>query len=592
MNLHRYKTIKLLTLVFICLYSMTNQAEISFQSVAEKLPFQHGGLESGISDGMNSIVWFDYNNDGNIDIFIPNGVGQPNGLFENQGDGNFSDVGEATGINDVFGHTSALAIDFNNDGHQDVVLTGTGGLGSLELSYPRNESPMTLYKNNGDGTFSDVTEGSGLFSPEGSGYSMSAADVDGDKDIDLFVADLGRVNSSLTAADNSTPSLFFRNDGNFTFTEVAHDVGIITGIKNGAYGPCASLFSDVDSDGDQDLLLANCNKIEETGAVPAPLQLFENRSRRGKIKFKEATAQAGLSDILGFWMAVAPGDVDGDGDVDLFLTSVGNADIYQGTSLDISPHVLLINEGGKFIDKGAEWGVADHEFGWGAVLKDFDNDGRPDLFFAGTVLSGNPNFHYFGPTGNPGKLFRNTGNSFEDISVNTNVFLSYRLTIGIAAGDYNGDGFVDIIGATENLEIMDPNLVDGYPIFLENTTTNDNRWVAFDLEGSKSNRDAVGAKVTLYSFSLHSKIVAKVKKASKNRKKIAILKSHLKHANTNTQEVHAGDSIASMSAQRLHFGLGSNNVALVKIEWPSGQSNYSVLLESEEDFNRVITILE
>ena len=249
-------------------------------------------------------AWFDYDNDGWIDLFVPNDG--PNALFRNNRDGTFTEVAAQAGLADAGPSAGAAAVDIDNDGDKDLFVSGTYGV--------RSAGPVKLYRNNGDGTFDDITRQSGI--PRILGVtrreggpdagtaepievgSISFADYDRDGFVDLFLGGSGDTNR------------LYRNNGDLTFTNVTPEAGVETAV-----GACGSVFFDYDDDGWLDIFVAGCNR-------PGPTvrnQLFHN-NRDGT--FTDVSAESGVG-IIGDWMGVTAGDYDQDGDIDLFVTNVG-----------------------------------------------------------------------------------------------------------------------------------------------------------------------------------------------------------------------------------------------------------------------------
>ena len=480
---------------------------ISFADISAGLNFTSKGDFLGAA-------WFDYDRDGLQDLFVNNAAegGREVGLYHNVGNGNFVNETVSAGLVGFSGLSGVVTGDLDNDGFEDIILTG-----AADKIFLSNNDAVHVLRNQGDGTFADVkvaADFTGLQTPG----SAALADVDGDGLLDLFITGIG----SLVDQDQP-PSTFYRNLGNFRFEDVTFDSGV-----DAALGACVTGFSDYDGDGDVDLFVGNCNDI---AIVPTPMQLFRNE---GDFQFTDVSVESGLMDQMGFWMGIAFADYDNDGDVDVFATNVG-------TNVEDGPHGLFENNGdGTFSNVASDVGVGEGEFGWGTAFQDFDNDGFADIAFAGTLGF---NFGFVGPgIGNPGRMFANElgeqapSNTFADVSGNLNIDLSDTKTSGLARGDFNNDGFADLV-------IMAENVADGESatVLLLNSG-NDNHWLGIDLEGTLSNRDAVGAWVTVTTNNL-----------------------------TLTQEIYAGSSFLSSDSKSLRFGLGEDvAINLVQVRWPSG----------------------
>lgn len=524
----------LLCLACVGAYHHGALATVNFAPTTEKFDFVRQSFPQG-GEGLAGAAWFDYNNDGYIDVYLSNGISNKNALFKNVDGERFVDVTQTAGVGHDLGTSGVVAADFNNDGYSDLFLTGEGGAMS-----GAKQTPTGMYKNNGDGTFTTIdTTAAGIPGPK-SAMMSSVADIDNDGDLDIFIT----APSSLFEPDEYHMSKLYRNDGDFKFSDITEEAGVIA-----RKAPCVAGFSDYDKDGDADLFVGNCN---DPVFGQQPIQLFRND---GNLKFTDVTKAAGLTEVQGFWMSLSFADVDNDGDIDFFSGSAGNSmPMYM-------PHAMMINNGdGTFSDIGAQLGIANQRFSWGSALTDFDNDGYTDLFFTGS-LPLPPFFNAIGEWGNPGLLFFNQKTeqtamsllaSHHHLALNT----SAHYTSGVATADYNNDGFADFLVMTEKW--YDHNTeteTDGKPILYVNQG-NGNRSTTIDLKGVKSNRDAVGARVELVSENTRQ-----------------------------SKEVYAGSGFLSTDSKRLIFGLGTSRtrktidkvwqkaqkkILKIKISWPSG----------------------
>ena len=472
---------------------------VSFENVSALLgDFEHHSVGFG-GDGLGGAAWFDFDNDGDLDLFVTNGKGHANALFENDGKGGFTDIAEAAGVANGLGNSGVVAADIDNDGLQDLFLTGDGGMMGT------GESPVKLYHNEGGGVFTDITKDSGVF---GATTTLSAAfaDIDNDGFLDLFITAPGSLVTHTQHANK-----LYRNNGDLTFTDISAASGV-----NTALGACATFFSDYNGDGWIDLFVADCNNVF---FMPTPIELFVNQ---GDLTFDEVSADVGLAPG-GFWMGFGPADFDLDGDLDFFVTNIGNGH-----------RLYRANPNATYTDIGVAAGVRFHEFGWGCTSRDLDNDGYPDIFFAGSL----PQAGILGPgLGNPGTLlFNNQAGAFVEWTSTFPVNLSSRYTSGVAAGDYDNDGFQDIFVAV-SAWAGDA----GQPLLVRNLG-NDNGAVTIRLEGTVSNRDAIGARVEVTAGGM-----------------------------TQLQEIYAGSSFLSMDSQWLTFGLGAHSgTERIIVRWPSG----------------------
>jgi hypothetical protein len=425
------------------------------------------------------VAFLDYDNDGWMDIYLVNSgpcdfykPKKPirNALYKNNRDGTFTDVTEKAGVaGGTFGMGVAVG-DYNNDGYPDIFIT----------SYGRS----ILYRNNGDGTFTDVTDKAGLAAP---GWTTSALwfDYDNDGFLDLFVCSfveygldkqifcgdnkLGRRYYCIPRVFKPTRSLLFHNNGDGTFTEVSRGTDIEKALGK-ALGVVAT---DINNDGLMDLFVAN-DTVQNF--------LFVNR---GKNKWEEIALFAGV----GYsqygqprsGMGVDSADVDGDGWQELFVANVDQEmfSLYKN------------NKDESFTDVAYAHGIAEATrllSGWGLKFFDFDNDGNVDLFLA----NGHPDdmVEFYSAQvkyKEPLLLFHNDGRRFENISAKAGPVFSKSFSArGLAVGDYNNDGRLDVlIGCNGEA-----------PVLLRNNAGRENHWVGLKLQGTKCNRDAIGALIT------------------------------------------------------------------------------------------------
>jgi hypothetical protein len=474
-------------------------------------------------------AFLDYDNDGWMDIFVLSGTrmngtpaGATNRLYKNNRDGTFSDVTEKAGLHDLGWASGVCVGDYNNDGFEDLFCTYFG----------QNK----LYRNNGDGSFTDVTKQAGLLNDAPRyGAGCTFLDYNRDGNLDLFVSnyvqfDLKRVpkpgqNSNCTwkgvdvecgprGLPHGAHSLY-RNNGDGTFSDVSVQAGIST--LRGSYGMTA-VSADFDEDGWPDIYLA-CDST--------PSLLFMNNHDgtfreegviRGVALSEDGEEQAG--------MGVGVGDYDLDGHLDLFKTHFSE-----------DTNGLYHNDGkGNFVDvtRVARIGVENRYVGWGAGIVDLDNDGFPDIFMVtGSVYpeleKTMPQF----PNKTPRVVFRNLGNgTFEEMLDEAGPGVSApHCSRGCAFGDFDNDGDLDVLIVNLN----EP------PSLLRNDLRGANHWLKLKLEGTKSNRSAIGARVVVHYG----------KKSQ-------------------AQEVLSQSSFYSTNDSRLHFGLGSEKTANVVIRWPSG----------------------
>ena len=479
---------------------------------APDVRFADVASESGVAkfDGGRGSTWADYDGDGDLDLFSACHYA-PFALFRNNGDGTFTDVAAQAGVDDTQGAWASLFADYDNDGDPDLYLTRDGWFGN---------KPNTLYRNNGDGTFSDVTQAAEV-GGSGSSFCATFGDFDNDGYLDLLVA-------NGTPGDGS-PNALYRNNGDGTFTDVASDAGVDdTGPAVGA------AFGDYDNDGDLDIHLVNLD-----GSL-----LFANNGDR---TFADVTAAAGLNTPIQRGFVTFFFDYDNDGHLDLFISTHGSfvssiRSRIEGHAVagDDTPLLYRNNGDGTFSDvtRGAGLGIT---FGtMAANFGDIDNDGFADLYLANSgPLMGR---------WEPDAVYRNNGDgTFSPVTelVGLN---NLGKGHGIAFADYDADGDLDFY-----LPIGGGMKGDEGTNSLYRNEGNANHWLQLGLVGTDSNRDAIGARVMVHTGPV------------------------TRHA-----EVSSGFGFGSSSLP-LEFGLGAHTeVDSVVIRWPSGRRQVMKNLSSDQ----------
>ncbi|HEX4007800.1 MAG TPA: CRTAC1 family protein [Acidobacteriaceae bacterium] len=468
-------------------------------------------------------AFFDYDNDGWMDIYLVNSgpcdffkpaAPLRNALYRNNRDGTFTDVTEKAGVpGNAYGMGVAVG-DYNADGLPDLYVT----------QYPHS----ILYRNNGDGTFTDVTAKAGVAAP---GWATSAVwfDYDNDGRLDLFVcrfADFSKEKNVFCGGHGPgeryyckpnvyqpMPNWLFHNNGDGTFTDVSRESGIAASL-NKAWGVVAA---DLNNDGSMDLFV---------GSDTAPNPLFINQ---GKGRFVDNGFLAGVAynpfGVARSGMGVDAADYNQDGWIDLFVANVDH-EMYS---------LYRNNHHGAFDDVSLQTPIGDITrlmSGWGSKFFDFNNDGDLDLIIANghpdtTIQAHHPELRYLEPM----LLFAQSSGTWKNVSAQTgSAFAQPIAGRGLALGDFDNDGAVDVLVTTNN----------GAPLLLKNNAATGNHWLGLRLIGTKSNIDAIGAKVTWQSGDL-----------TRHRSKVG------------------GGSYLSAQDPRMVLGLGPRRqIDWIEIEWP------------------------
>lgn len=486
----------------------------------------HGGRSplSILESAGAGCAFVDYDQDGDLDVFLvngcdprmPAGIRKPrHALYRNNGNGTFSDVSAGAGFTDRLYGMGCAAADYDGDGFPDLLVTGYEG--------------VALYRNRHGGTWEEVTARSGLREP---GWRTSAAfaDVNGDGWLDLYVCGYVRfgpgtprncpVRGIQVACPPYTyqgdPGSLYLNNGNGTFTNVTRTAS--APAPDGHSLGC--LFLDYDGDGRQDLYVAN------DGIANC---LFHNLTRPGgPPRFKDealyvnaAYGEAGSGEAS---MGVDAADYDGDGRLDLFVTN------FQDET-DALYHNL---PGGQFDYATRSTGLDStrHSLSFGCGFFDYDNDADPDLFIAsGHVHDLAQQLDPAWSFAQPRHLYENSGGRFRNVEGGA-ALSTPAVGRGAAFGDYDNDGDTDVLVSNNG----------GPAMLLRNEVGARRRWLRVRLAGRRPNRFAIGARVT-------------VSAAGRDQ----------------VQEVRAGNSYASSSDPRLLFGLGDAAGARVRVRWPDGK---------------------
>jgi enediyne biosynthesis protein E4 len=497
-----------------------------FEDATERsgIHFRHSFGEkdlSSILEGTGSgCAWLDYNNDGLLDLYVvsgrhldgitdrsaPDGADATNHLYRNNGDGTFTDVTAAAGAAGKGFGIGVTAGDFDNDGNEDFYVT--------------NYNSAILYHNNGNGTFTDVTAKAGVDNPY-FGVGTAFLDYDRDGHLDLFVGNYLRFDPAYRqyySADHYPGPLdydpqvnrLFHNNGDGTFTDVSRQAGIAS-RPGRAMG---ITVGDFDNDGYPDIYVANDTM---------PSYLYHNNGNGTFTNVAvEANVAYGQNGEATSSMGPIFGDYDNDGWQDLFVS-------------DARYHRLFHNPGkpeGTFLDTTDEAGVgrvSGQYVAWGDGFFDFDNDGWKDIFVVNGGLT------WLVPM--ESTLLRNNGDgTFTDVSTEAGKFFETRnVSRGACFADYDNDGYIDAFVMT----------LGGNGILLHNTPQpgKRNHWLTVKLVGTESNRDGYGASVEAVAGNTHQNV-----------------------------QVVSETGYLSQSDPRPHFGLGDHAVVdTLTIHWPSGK---------------------
>jgi enediyne biosynthesis protein E4 len=509
------------------LVDITSSTGIHFEHISS--PEQKYIMES-MSGG---VALIDFDGDGWPDIYFTNaqsvemaraGKKARSALFRNNHDGTFADVTDKAGVGYPCWAMGAAVGDYNNDGWPDLLITCFDG--------------VVLYRNNGDGTFTDVTKEAGLAGDKGWAMGAAFGDYDGDGWADLFVSryvdvsleNLPVFGSSKTCQYHGIdvqcgprglkglPDSLYRNNGNGTFTEVSKSAGVSDPQKR--FGLTA-VWTDFDQDGHIDLFVTNDGQ---------PNYLYQND---GTGHFKDIAYNAGVAvsqdGIEQANMGVALGDYLHTGRFSIFITHF--SDEYA---------VLYRNDGGmNFVDESYASGIAASTtpfVSWGDCFVDWQNNGWPDLFLVnGHVYPQVDSVEIGTKYQEPMLLFENQRNgTFKNISKLVGPTIQVpRVGRGVACGDLFNDGRMEMVVET----------LKGEPLILQAQGGPANHWINFQLEGTKSNRLALNARIKATAGDL-----------------------------VQTGELVSGGSYLSQNDLRIHFGLGTHDrVDKVEIVWPNGR---------------------
>jgi hypothetical protein len=439
------------------------------------------------------VAFADYNGDGFMDIYVgnsgkfPEPLGKPNLLYRNNGDGTFTDIAAEAGVADERQTQGAAFGDLDNDGDPDLYVANDFAINAL-------------YFSKGDGSFEDVTEAAGVRGGVDviggdeipNGYGTVLADQNNDGYLDIYVVNLGGAN------------ILYCNNCDGTFKDATEQAGVKAGIGPQGAGT-AAVFSDCNNDGKLDLYAVN--------GYGLPSFFYCNNGG----EFDDVTDKAGVGELADA-QGAAFGDYDNDGDMDLYVTNCASL---EGAPL---PNILYMNDGkGIFEDVTEKAGVGGEGYSLGAVFGDLDNDGYLDLY---VVNNGGPNV-----------LYRNNGDgTFTDVTSQAGVG-NEALGSNAVLGDIDNDGYLDIYLANTGFSDSD----EGDPDVLYRNNGGTNHWLQVQLRGTTSNYTGIGARVKVSAGDLHQ-----------------------------IREISGGRGYAQDSSIA-NFGLGIYTLAdIVEVTWPSG----------------------
>ena len=527
------------------------------------IQFKDESYQSGVaSEGVNSSgpTFIDYDNDGDIDIYVVteyHGEGQGNRLFENQGDRMFVDVAELRGVdNDNALGRGASWGDYDNDGDMDLAIS------NLPPTDKSTHIPTTLYRNllkeTGEPNFQNVTREAQLFRKGNeddrkiggignTGAGIAWADYDNDGDLDLY----------WKCADFDIENALFRNNGDGTFTDVTEETG--TGVLEfvlEANSQGAPSWTDVDHDGYVDLLVTN-----EGDKKILFLNDQEGSFKNITTSFRPPSGVVFLNP--GNANGACIGDIDNDGDMDVFLSTSDQANRL---------YISLLKDTGQlsYKDITLTSGISHKSGARGCAMVDFDNDGLIDIYvnnggLADTLINDVidiPIFVQFYIAIEPdvNKLFRNNGDlTFSDLTWRSRAS-GYGVGSGVGTADLDEDGFLDIFFTNRTFYTGGEQITESDRNYLLFNRGNRNNWLTVNLVGQESNTNGYGARVTLAADDL-----------------------------TQYREATSAHGYNSGNDPRMHFGLGNkSSIDFIEVLWPSGKKSKVM----NPSINQTVTIKE
>jgi len=460
------------------------------------------GAGSGLGEGTSrSIAWGDFNNDGLLDLYLPTAGNVPNKLYRNNGDGTFTEVAALVGLNDLTNTITSAWADFDNDGDLDLLTTATAAATKL---WRNNLIP------NNDTSFTDITASAGI--------SMTGAQMPGwaDYNLDGYLDFASYISNSSTSTD-----ALYRNNRDATFTNVADSVGVnhqVSGVlEQGLH------WGDYNKDGYPDLFIGNL----QTGGP----SFFHRNNGNGT--FTEIAATLGFQGAArgSQWV-----DYNNDG---LWDFSVAG---YAGGTTPVPVKLYRNNGDGTFTDVAASSGMSDAVISWGVTWADYNNDGYEDCFVAVSGQSTNC------------LLYKNNGNgTFTNATAEAG--LSGLVQLSAAWGDYDGDGDMDLFTSGSTTA--------GNHLFRNNGDST-KHWIEIDLVGTTANKSGVGAQIEVYAGTLRM-----------------------------MREVSTAVGYRSQNMMTAHFGLGTaTTVDSIVVRWPDTSAARRRSVMRNVTANRRITIAQ
>ncbi len=495
----------------------SNNEEISFSRAVDAglNNRSFGGVLTQMSDSerfSGGIAAADYDADGDVDLYVVGGNDEPNHLYRDEGDGTYAEVAASVGLDLVHWGSGPAFGDFDGDGDLDLFIGAVEG------------DPISLFENRlaEDGIFVDIIESSRIVVTADNTVGGTFFDYDGDGFLDLFLAHWG--NPYVPGQDTET---VWRNNGDSTFVGMSIESGIAaTLVEDKEDYTFSPNFSDIDGDGDSDLLMSS--DFNDS-------QVYLNNNDG---TFTNVTDTDVIIDQAG--MGGAVGDYDNDGDMDWFVTSIYNLDIQGGDQIG---NRLYRNDGtGVFEDITLASQTDDGGWGWGACATDIDNDGRLDIV------------HVNGWTEVQGKDYRGIPvRFFHNASPNSSVFNERAEEVGLtndgqgrglACFDSEGDGDIDIVISNNSPANV---------VMYRNETDNGNHSLGIRLQSAGNNRFGIGAHITVTTDD-----------------------------GAQVRELGGQNHYVSHSPLEVHFGLGTAEVADIRVRWPDGMVTEMLAVDADQ----------